>query len=151
MSAETHQIGTLSFILPISLERQWWSRNIRKHKGANGVWDGWKFAPLTYDYFAELPRDSRKHPNVICWMLCICRVCVHVYAHAYVRVSTCVCIWTERWNVEGGEKRGMKMEQMDERRSAKEDYATSNHHCTHKISPPTLLQRLQSQCRAGII
>lgn len=77
-------------------------------------------------------------------------VCASVSGCAFVSVSTCVyvCVWMEGWSGERGEERGMEMEQMDEGRSVKEDYGTSNHHRTHKISPPTLLQ---SQCRAGII
>lgn len=75
----------------------------------------------------------------------------------YALIFSCMCIWRAFVSVsicmcgKGGEERGMEMEQMDEGRSAKEDYATSNHHRSHKISPPTLLLRLQGQCRAGII
>lgn len=73
----------------------------------------------------------------------------------FLSVSTCVCVCvcvSPDGEMERPErKRGMEMEQMDEGRSVKEDYGTSNHHRTHKISPPTLLQRFQSQCRAGII
>lgn len=82
-------------------------------------------------------------------------VCANLSGCAFESVSTCVCVcvcvWMERRSGERGEERGMEMEQMDEGRSVKEDYGTSNHHRTHKISAPTLHQRLQSQCRAGII
>lgn len=65
----------------------------------------------------------------------------------FVKVSSCMSVdVAAREGMEGWRwSRWMRGDQW------KRITGTSNHHCTHKISPPTLIQRFQSQSSAGII
>lgn len=122
-----------------------------RHEDAEALMEGErdeKSALLTCVYFAETPQRSSKHlnPNLMnaahmyskCVSACLCFFFVSRFCFCEsVCLHVCVCVCTSGWRDgagarERGEERGMEMEQMDEGRSAKEDYGTSNHHRTHK-------------------
>lgn len=141
-----------------------------RHEDAEALMEGErdeKSALLTCVYFAETPqRSSSKHlnPNLMnaahmyskCVSACLCfffvsRFCFCESVCLHVCVCACLDGETERAREREERKEGWRWSRWTRGDQRKRITARQTIIALIKISPPTLLQRLRSRCRAGII
>ena len=147
------------------------SSNRWRHEDAEALMEGErdeKSALLTCVYFAETPQRSSKHlnPNLMnaahmyskCVSACLC---VFLWAGLLLweclPACVCVCVCArldgemERAREREERKEGWRWSRWTRGDQQKRITARQTIITLIKISPPTLLQRLRSRCRAGII